>query len=59
MDEVELTETEPNRNDFVSEHQQFQVATAEEEGVDEDKGDCQVQALMQKCIDGGQPITCE
>ena len=32
MDEMELTEAESNMNDLVSEYQQYQDATAEEEG---------------------------
>ena len=32
MDEMEFTEAESNMNDFVSEYQQYQDATAEEEG---------------------------
>merc|ERR1711916_341824 len=38
MDEMELTEAESNLNDLVSEYQQYQDATAEEEGeFDEDE----------------------
>ncbi len=36
MDEMEFTEAESNLNDLVSEYQQYQDATAEEEGEDED-----------------------
>lgn len=32
MDEMEFTEAESNMNDLVSEYQQYQEATAEEEG---------------------------
>ena len=32
MDEMEFTEAESNMNDLVSEYQQYQDATAEEEG---------------------------
>ena len=40
MDEMEFTEAESNMNDLVSEYQQYQDATAEEEGeFDEDAGD--------------------
>ena len=42
MDEMEFTEAESNLNDLVSEYQQYQDATAEEEGEfdeDEDMGD--------------------
>merc|ERR1712157_110554 len=40
MDEVEFTEAESNMNDLVSEYQQYQDATAEEEGeFDEEEGD--------------------
>ena len=38
MDEMEFTEAESNMNDLVSEYQQYQDATAEEEGeFDEDE----------------------
>jgi hypothetical protein len=33
MDEMEFTEAESNMNDLVSEYQQYQDATAEEEGT--------------------------
>merc|ERR1711871_1681127 len=36
MEETEFTEAESNMNDLVSEYQQYQDATAEEEGEDED-----------------------
>jgi len=40
MDEMEFTEAESNMNDLVSEYQQYQDATAEEEGeYDEDEDD--------------------
>jgi tubulin beta len=40
MDEMEFTEAESNMNDLVSEYQQYQDATAEEEGeYDEDEPD--------------------
>jgi len=32
MDEMEFTEAESNMNDLISEYQQYQDATAEEEG---------------------------
>merc|ERR1711907_929322 len=39
MDEMELTEAESNMNDLISEYQQYQDATAEEEGeFDEEEG---------------------
>jgi hypothetical protein len=34
MDEMEFTEAESNMNDLVSEYQQYQDATAEEERLD-------------------------
>lgn len=38
MDEMEFTEAESNMNDLVSEYQQYQDATVEEEGeFDEDE----------------------
>ncbi|KNG78095.1 tubulin subunit beta [Plasmodium falciparum IGH-CR14] len=40
MDEMEFTEAESNMNDLVSEYQQYQDATAEEEGeFEEEEGD--------------------
>jgi len=35
MDEMEFTEAESNLNDLVSEYQQYQDATADEEDVDD------------------------
>ena len=35
MDEMEFTEAESNMNDLVSEYQQYQDATAEEEADEE------------------------
>ncbi len=37
MDEMEFTEAESNMNDLVSEYQQYQDATAEEEGEFEEE----------------------
>jgi tubulin beta len=46
MDEMEFTEAESNMNDLVSEYQQYQDATAEEEGeFDEDEGEEEVRKL--------------
>merc|ERR1712075_7123 len=39
MDEVEFTEAESNMNDLVSEYQQYQDATAEEEGEFDEEGE--------------------
>lgn len=41
MDEMEFTEAESNMNDLVSEYQQYQEATADEEGEfdEEDEGE--------------------
>ncbi len=39
MDEMEFTEAESNMNDLVSEYQQYQDATAEEEGEFEEEAD--------------------
>jgi len=39
MDEMEFTEAESNMNDLVSEYQQYQDATADEEFEDEEVGD--------------------
>lgn len=43
MDEMEFTEAESNMNDLVSEYQQYQDTTADEEGEyeDEEEGDYQ------------------
>lgn len=35
MDEMEFTEAESNMNDLISEYQQYQEATVEEEAVEE------------------------
>ena len=39
MDEMEFTEAESNMNDLVSEYQQYQDATAEEEGEFDEEGE--------------------
>ncbi|KAF7707414.1 hypothetical protein HF521_018632 [Silurus meridionalis] len=39
MDEMEFTEAESNMNDLVSEYQQYQEATAEDEGEVEEEGE--------------------
>lgn len=39
MDEMEFTEAESNMNDLVSEYQQYQDATAEEEGEADEEGE--------------------
>ena len=39
MDEMEFTEAEANMNDLVAEYQQYQDATAEEEGEGEEGGE--------------------
>merc|ERR1712146_508102 len=39
MDEMEFTEAESNMNDLVSEYQQYQDATAEEEGEVDEEGE--------------------
>ncbi len=45
MDEMEFTEAESNMNDLVSEYQQYQDATAEEEGeFDEEEGEGEAEA---------------
>ncbi|KAF6736324.1 Tubulin beta-4 chain [Oryzias melastigma] len=43
MDEMEFTEAESNMNDLVSEYQQYQEATADEEGEFEEEGDEELQ----------------
>jgi len=46
MDEMEFTEAESNMNDLVSEYQQYQDATAEEEGeFDEEEGEYDMEAM--------------
>merc|ERR1712039_664969 len=46
MDEMEFTEAESNMNDLVSEYQQYQDATADEEGeFDEEDGESMVERL--------------
>ena len=50
MDEMEFTEAESNMNDLVSEYQQYQDATAEEEGeFDEEEGEYDGWARHKKC----------
>jgi len=39
MDEMEFTEAESNMNDLVSEYQQYQDATADEQGEFEEEGE--------------------
>lgn len=53
MDEMEFTEAESNMNDLVSEYQQYQDATAEEEGeFDEEAEGEQAQIdVIEECID--------
>jgi len=41
MDEMEFTEAESNMNDLVSEYQQYQDATAEEENEMDEEGEAQ------------------
>lgn len=41
MDEMEFTEAESNMNDLISEYQQYQEATAEDEGDFEEETDPQ------------------
>lgn len=41
MDEMEFTEAESNMNDLVSEYQQYQEASAEEEGEMGEDGDAE------------------
>merc|ERR1711877_94921 len=46
MDEMEFTEAESNMNDLVSEYQQYQDATAEEEGeFDEEEGEYDMEPM--------------
>ena len=39
MDEMEFTEAESNMNDLVSEYQQYQEATIEDEEFDDEEGE--------------------
>ena len=39
MDEMEFTEAESNMNDLISEYQQYQEATIDDENDDEDEDD--------------------
>lgn len=41
MDEMEFTEAESNMNDLVSEYQQYQDATVEEEGEFDEEAEAQ------------------
>jgi len=47
MDEMEFTEAESNMNDLVSEYQQYQDATAEEENEMDEEGEGQA-AMWEK-----------
>jgi tubulin beta len=49
MDEMEFTEAESNMNDLISEYQQYQDATAEEEGEfeDEEEGEAEDDELTE------------
>ncbi|CAB3223421.1 unnamed protein product [Arctia plantaginis] len=40
MNELEFTETESNINDLVSEYQQYQDATADDEGEFDEEAEC-------------------
>jgi len=42
MDEMEFTEAESNMNDLVSEYQQYQEATADEEGDFDEEAEADV-----------------
>lgn len=42
MDEMEFTEAESNMNDLVSEYQQYQEATADEDAEFEDEQEAEV-----------------
>merc|ERR1712032_1172585 len=56
MDEMECTEAESNMNDLVSEYQQYQDATAEDEGeFDEEEGEYDMQP---QCIIACQEHVC-
>ena len=39
MDEMEFTEAESNMNDLISEYQQYQEATVDDEGEFDDEGE--------------------
>ena len=53
MDEVEFTEAVSNMNDLVSEYQQYQDATAEEEEgeLDEEEGEYDMQPRHEPPVD--------
>merc|ERR1711975_17084 len=58
MDEMEFTEAESNMNDLVSEYQQYQDASAEEEGeFEEEGGAAQLATLVPHDLDG-PPVSC-
>ena len=51
MDEMEFTEAESNMNDLVSEYQQYQDATAEEENeADEEEAEAWLTFIILKII---------
>merc|ERR1712178_620141 len=47
MDEMEFTEAESNMNDLVSEYQQYQDATAEDDEFEDDEEEDQDQEMME------------
>jgi tubulin beta len=50
MDEMEFTEAESNMNDLVSEYQQYQDATVEEEGeFDDDEYMSELASIGTRC----------
>jgi hypothetical protein len=51
MDEMEFTEAESNMNDLVSEYQQYQDATAEEEGEFDEEEEGEEEAWTKKISD--------
>merc|ERR1711918_107397 len=55
MDEMEFTEAESNMNDLVSEYQQYQDATAEEDGEGEDFDDDESDERAGCLLNGRRP----
>merc|ERR1712228_60702 len=55
MDEMEFTEAESNMNDLVSEYQQYQDATAEEEGEFDEEEDGEQWGATEKLSSGNKP----
>ncbi|KAE8057249.1 hypothetical protein FH972_013955 [Carpinus fangiana] len=55
MDEMEFTEAESNMNDLVAEYQQYQDATADDEGEYEEEGEENYEGKEGRVVEGPGP----